>query len=126
MALILPEPAPPSTATDLLEILEHLAFDRTPDSWARFDRCRLRVRAHLGTRDAEADETLTAFLDLMNHIEAAAGRDGQGRTKVLTVGGRPFHCTDSKCGSNCFHQPHPVTRPDVYQCNGCGTQYSGA
>lgn len=121
-----PRPSDAALRTKVLTTMEHLAFHRTPDTWAAFDRLRQKcenVRGELGDQGAGK---LTAFLNLLTQIEQAAGRDGQMRTMVLTVGDQAFRCSQRECGSNCFHQPHPVTRPDLYECNGCGARYSSA
>jgi hypothetical protein len=42
------------------------------------------------------------------------------RNHTIRIGGKLFRC---ECGANVFNKPDPDKRPDLYECNGCGTRY---
>ena len=46
--------------------------------------------------------------------------NGELENFVMKVAGKPFRCD---CGCNVFHKPDRA-RPDIYECNACGTWYT--
>lgn len=61
---------------------------------------------------------------MVHLMQAKEGTSLEYEPKSLTmvkVDGKPFHC---ECGSNVFF--HPGGKPDLYECNACGTQFEGS
>ncbi len=58
------------------------------------------------------DPKLEPVLDLLGNVK-------QSMIQLPKFNGRSFKC---KCGGNVFHQPDK-TRPNIYECNSCGTWY---
>jgi hypothetical protein len=92
-----------------------------------------RVAAEQLRLDPEDNSPLGALLSCKEQLFAIAAEitretpspqpvrdlDGTIHESILRVSGKSFFCT---CGCNVFHQPNEE-EPELYQCNGCGSQF---